>query len=325
MDSQIELYPHNQIAYDKLRDMLSQSDRACVIQPTGTGKFVIIAKLVQDNPDKRFLLLGTNDYMFIDQMDNLEKIAPGFHPDNLQFKTYSAAMVHARSEHVTLQYDYIILDEFHHCGAPEWSKGVQWFIDGSPDAKLLGFSATPIRFSDDGRNMANEIFEGNIASSEVFESIEEVEQELFDGRSGDEVGRAVRTGESVRGYHFYRADAPKPEPSFFGMKDWRCVEEKKVREPKSDAPHSLDDVGKTVLEALGVGIKDIDLDGLREFIARNAGEIKGERADGSETKTRDVFRETVSLKQTVRESREASTELSKKNTYTDGPSGKDEH
>ncbi|MCR0235734.1 DEAD/DEAH box helicase family protein, partial [[Clostridium] innocuum] len=149
MDSQIELYPHNQIAYDKLRDMLSQSDRACVIQPTGTGKFVIIAKLVQDNPDKRFLLLGTNDYMFIDQMDNLEKIAPGFHPDNLQFKTYSAAMVHARSEHVTLQYDYIILDEFHHCGAPEWSKGVQWFIDGSPDAKLLGFSATPIRFSDD--------------------------------------------------------------------------------------------------------------------------------------------------------------------------------
>lgn len=165
MDSQIELYPHNQIAYDKLRDMLSQSDRACVIQPTGTGKFVIIAKLVQDNPDKRFLLLGTNDYMYIDQMDNLGKIAPGFHPDNLQFKTYSAAMVSARSEHVTLQYDYIILDEFHHCGAPEWSKGVQWFIDGSPDAKLLGFSATPIRFSDGGRDMADEIFEGNIASS----------------------------------------------------------------------------------------------------------------------------------------------------------------
>lgn len=28
MNSQIELYPHNQIAYDKLCDMLSQSDRA---------------------------------------------------------------------------------------------------------------------------------------------------------------------------------------------------------------------------------------------------------------------------------------------------------
>lgn len=46
MSSQLELYPHNQIAYDKLCDMLAHSDRACVIQPTGTGKFVIIAKLV---------------------------------------------------------------------------------------------------------------------------------------------------------------------------------------------------------------------------------------------------------------------------------------
>lgn len=165
MSSQLELYPHNQIAYDKLCDMLAHSDRACVIQPTGTGKFVIIAKLVQDNPDKRFLLLGTNDYMFIDQMDNLEKIAPGFHPDNLQFRTYASAMSMARDEQISLKYDFIIVDEFHQCGAPEWSKGVQWVIDSSPDAKLVGFSATPIRFSDNGRDMADELFDGNIASS----------------------------------------------------------------------------------------------------------------------------------------------------------------
>ena len=69
-----------------------ERDRACVIKPTGTGKFVIIAKMVQDNPDKRFLLLGTNDYMFNDQMANLAEIAPGFTPENLQFMTYAAAM-----------------------------------------------------------------------------------------------------------------------------------------------------------------------------------------------------------------------------------------
>ena len=57
--------------------MLGECDRACVIKPTGTGKFVILAKMVQDNPDKRFLLLGTNDYMFNDQMANLAEIAPG--------------------------------------------------------------------------------------------------------------------------------------------------------------------------------------------------------------------------------------------------------
>lgn len=68
----IELYPHNQKAYDNLCAMLRDSNRACVVQPTGTGKFVIIAKMAQDNPGKNFLLLGTNDYMFIDQMGNEE-------------------------------------------------------------------------------------------------------------------------------------------------------------------------------------------------------------------------------------------------------------
>ena len=61
MSSTIKLYEHNQKTYDALLDMLGERDRACIIKPTGTGKFVIIAKMVQDNPDKRFLLLGTND------------------------------------------------------------------------------------------------------------------------------------------------------------------------------------------------------------------------------------------------------------------------
>ncbi len=163
-----------------------------------------------------------------------------------------------------------------------------------------------------------------LETGEVFESIEEIEQKLFDGRSGGEVGRAVRTGESVRGYHFYRADAPKPEPSFFGMKDWRCVEEKKEREPKSDAPHSLDDVGKTVLEALGVGLADIDLDGLRQFIARNADEINEEKVANGKVEVSDVKRGGVRLKQTVRESREAAAELSKKDACAAAPEGKNE-
>lgn len=93
MSSVIELYEHNQKAYDALLDMLGERDRACIIKPTGTGKFVIIAKMVQDNPDKRFLLLGTNDYMFNDQMANLAEIAPGFTPENLQFMTYGIGSV----------------------------------------------------------------------------------------------------------------------------------------------------------------------------------------------------------------------------------------
>lgn len=161
----IDLYPHNQKAYTALCDMLAQSNRACIVQPTGTGKFVIIAKMVQDNPGKRFLLLGTNEYMFSDQMANLAHIAPGFKPGNLQFMTYSAAMAAAKADKDAPHCDVIVADEFHHCGAPEWSKGVLHVIEGNPSAKLVGFSATPIRYSDNGRNMADEMFDGNIASS----------------------------------------------------------------------------------------------------------------------------------------------------------------
>lgn len=165
MSSTIKLYEHNQKAYDALLDMLGERDRACVIKPTGTGKFVIIAKMVQDNPDKRFLLLGTNDYMFNDQMANLAEIAPGFTPENLQFMTYSAAMMAARRGEEISGYDVVVADEFHHCGAEEWGKGVTHILDANESAKVVGFSATPIRYSDGGRNMADEMFDGNVAYS----------------------------------------------------------------------------------------------------------------------------------------------------------------
>lgn len=165
MSSTIKLYEHNQKAYDALLDMLGERDRACVIKPTGTGKFVIIAKMVQDNPDKRFLLLGTNDYMFNDQMANLAEIAPGFTPENLQFMTYSAAMMTARRGEEISGYDVVVADEFHHCGAEEWGKGVTHILDANESAKVVGFSATPIRYSDGGRNMADEMFDGNVAYS----------------------------------------------------------------------------------------------------------------------------------------------------------------
>lgn len=163
MSSTIKLYEHNQKAYDALLDMLGERDRACIIKPTGTGKFVIIAKMVQDNPDKRFLLLGTNDYMFNDQMANLAEIAPGFTPENLQFMTYAAAMGMERRNDCVPPYDVIIADEFHHCGAEEWGKGVTHILNANESAKVVGFTATPIRYSDGGRNMADEMFDGNPA------------------------------------------------------------------------------------------------------------------------------------------------------------------
>ena len=65
-------------------------------------------------------------------------------------------------------YANIILDEFHRCGAPEWGKGVDRLIKQSPNAKVLGMTATPVR-AVDNKDMSDELFEGNIASEMTLE------------------------------------------------------------------------------------------------------------------------------------------------------------
>ena len=60
--------------------------------------------------------------------------------------------------------NYIILDEFHRCGAEMWGEGVNRLLDMYPNVPLLGLTATAIRYLDNQRNMADELFDGNIAS-----------------------------------------------------------------------------------------------------------------------------------------------------------------
>lgn len=60
--------------------------------------------------------------------------------------------------------DYIILDEFHRCGADMWGKGVAKLLGTFPNVPVLGLSATAVRYLDNRRDMADELFDGNVAS-----------------------------------------------------------------------------------------------------------------------------------------------------------------
>lgn len=57
---------------------------------------------------------------------------------------------------------YIILDEFHRCGVEMWVV-VQNLLNTYSDVPVLGLSATNIRYLDNQRDMADELFDGNIA------------------------------------------------------------------------------------------------------------------------------------------------------------------
>lgn len=154
----IHLYKHNEDAYRAVETMLEEKQMAAVIHPTGTGKSMIAFKLVEQHPHKHFLWLSPSEYIYKTQLENIDTQF-----SNIKYMSYSRLMKHEDSID-TLHPDYIILDEFHRCGAAEWGKSVKKLLEAYPNAKRLGLSATNIRYLDNQRNMAEELFEGNIAS-----------------------------------------------------------------------------------------------------------------------------------------------------------------
>ena len=159
----IELFEHNQRAYDNVLSMLSKTGKAAVVHPTGTGKSFIGFKLCEDNPGKRILWISPSRYIFHTQLENLKKLYD-YEPDNLVFLTYARLMNLTSEELTELQPDYIVLDEFHRCGAEQWGKGVKLLLKKYKEALLLGLSATAVRYLDSQRDMADEIFDGCVAS-----------------------------------------------------------------------------------------------------------------------------------------------------------------
>ena len=157
----IELYKHNKKAYSNVLEHFETTNRTCVVHATGTGKSFISLKWLEDNKDKKCLFLAPT-HAIIDQFkthieDNGLSLSDF---PNLEFELYT----NVNNRIADNKYDCIVMDEFHRCGAKEWSKGINKLLDNNEDAKVLGLSATPIRYLDDNRNMADEIFDGDIAS-----------------------------------------------------------------------------------------------------------------------------------------------------------------
>ena len=160
----LELFEHNQKAYESALALTQETGKAAVIHPTGTGKSFIGFKLAEENPDKRICWLSPSEYIFKTQLENLKTVTPDFSPENIIFMTYVKLMLMNEEEIAVINPDYIILDEFHRCGAAEWGKGVERLLDAYHEIPIIGLSATNIRYLDNQHNMADELFDGNIAS-----------------------------------------------------------------------------------------------------------------------------------------------------------------
>ena len=160
----LELFRHNEEAYKAVVSMLAERNKAAVVHPTGTGKSFIGFKLCYDNSDKVICWLSPSRYIYQTQLENLKEASGGYEPHNVKFYTYAKLMLLSDENFSEIKPDYIILDEFHRCGAEYWGMGVQKLLEMYPDTPLLGLSATAIRYLDNQRDMTDELFDGNIAS-----------------------------------------------------------------------------------------------------------------------------------------------------------------
>ena len=158
----IELKEHNRRPYADLCRALEKNDRVAYVSATGTGKSYVGGKYVEehDGAEKTLILVPSNVIR-----NGWKKILPKANVISYQ------AMI--KNKRALSGCDLIICDEMHHLGAAVWGKHYKEMLEGYK-GKIIGMTATPVRFLDDSRDMVDELFEGNqVIGTELPEAIQE--------------------------------------------------------------------------------------------------------------------------------------------------------
>jgi len=163
----IRLHSHNQRTFDAVMAALNEDKRVSCIQATGTGKSYVIAKTMSQFPRDKKLVIAPSHYILNQQ----KSVAPWLNSTS-KYVTYSRAANLKSADLKKLNPSLIVLDEFHRVGADIWGKGVERILAACPDARVLGTSATPIRYLDGERDMSEELFDEEAVNLSLAEAIQ---------------------------------------------------------------------------------------------------------------------------------------------------------
>lgn len=142
----MELYNHNKTTYERALVNLREHKECAIIQATGTGKTFITMALL-DSIFKDMSVLYVVPTLSIAQSIELND---DWNYSNVTFETY------ANLVNVSDTYSVVVFDELHRSGARTWLPQVTRIKRNVKYS--LGLSATPWRFLDNKRNMAEELF-----------------------------------------------------------------------------------------------------------------------------------------------------------------------
>ena len=141
------LLAHNIQPYADLEAMLAKSHKAMVVAATGAGKTSVTVKYLEDH-NLRGLVVCPK-VSICKQWDIVS--------DNIITMTYQKF---CNGPDVSA-YDCYIFDEAHHTGASKWGKAVKGLM-ASTDKPVIGLTADPKRYLDGGRDMGQELWDGNV-------------------------------------------------------------------------------------------------------------------------------------------------------------------
>ena len=167
------LYDHNIESYEKIVESFEKENIVGIVHATGTGKSYNVLQLALDNKDKKIIYITPSNGIIehlkkiINDNQNLD-LKRDF--PNLEFRTYQSLINLSKEELSNLPCELLILDEFHHLGAPVWGSRINTLIETHKNIKVLGMTAYTIRDRNTPyeRDMANpdtnELFSNKIVS-----------------------------------------------------------------------------------------------------------------------------------------------------------------
>ena len=170
----VGLYEHNAKCYKEVKKAYESGENVVgIVHATGTGKSYNALQLAYDNKDKRIVYIVPSNGI----IEHIEKIISNnpnldFKRDfpNLELRTYQSLVSLSKEELKKIECDMLIIDEFHHMGAPIWGAQVKAMIETHEDIKIFGMTAYTVRDRNTPyeRDMANpntnELFSNKIVS-----------------------------------------------------------------------------------------------------------------------------------------------------------------
>ena len=146
------LLEHNKPVYKRLKETLTNIKDTVIVTATGTGKSYLMDEYIDEFDMKALIICPT-----IGMGEDWYKLS-----DRVSCITYHRFHKHV-DEYIknVNEYDIYIFDEAHRTGAKEWGKSINKFKDKC-NKPIVGLTATPIRYTDNCRDITIEMFDGSV-------------------------------------------------------------------------------------------------------------------------------------------------------------------